>query len=138
MASKSRTESLAKVQSKGARNPGSMLAQALDRALAQGLSQEEIMALIEDRVDTLTEQGDAARIYTELPDGLIDLPTAVAKYGLHRQTLRNWVLRGQLPVYGRLRASAPGGGFLIVSEAELKDHLHAPKDRGGRPRKVPQ
>ena len=74
-------------------------------------------------------------IYTDLPEGLIDLPSAQKKYGCTRARFRNWVTKGQLKVHGRLRAPARGGGYLVVSEDELVDRLTAPPNKGGRPRK---
>ena len=74
-------------------------------------------------------------IFTELPEGLIDLPSAQKKYGCTRARFRNWVTKGQLKVHGRLRAPARGGGYLVVSEDELVDRLTASPNKGGRPRK---
>ena len=79
---------------------------------------------------------DDLPIYTELPEGLIDLPKAAKKYGCKGPTLRTWVHRGHLKSMGRLRGSSPGGGYLVVSEADLERHLAASPKKGGRPRKT--
>ena len=75
-------------------------------------------------------------VYTELPPGLIDLPSAAQKYGLNQWTLRNWVRKGHLKMYGRLKGSAKGGGFILVRESELRLYKDMPKSKGGRPRKT--
>jgi predicted DNA-binding transcriptional regulator AlpA len=75
-------------------------------------------------------------IFNELPAGLIDVPTAVKQFGCQNSTLRRWIAKGLLPAHGRLRAPAPGGGYLVVSEEELVKHLSEPRKKGGRPRKT--
>ena len=133
--SDSRTQTTARVQYGIGREA---LVRAVDGALAHGLTQEEIMALVQDRAQGAADQDASARVYTELPDGLIDLPSAAEKYGLHRQVLRDWVLKGRLQIYGRLRGSAPGGGFLVLKESDVQTQIAAPKSKGGRPRKGPE
>ena len=94
------------------------------------------MAPITDNIPTPSgsNPGDiAVPIYDVLPDGLIDLPSAAAKHGLSRHTLKSWVKRGNIARRGRLKAKAPGGGYLVVAESELLDWINAPKDKGGRP-----
>ena len=76
-------------------------------------------------------------IYTELPDGLIDLPSAAKKHGGTVGQFRNWINRGRIKVRGRLRAAAPGGGFLVVSEPELIAYKElASANKGGRPKQT--
>ena len=86
-------------------------------------------------VEPATDADDLP-IYTELPEGLIDLPTARKKYGCTRDRFANWVRQGQIEVRGRLRAPAKGGGYLVVSEAELEHRLATVSEKGGRPRKI--
>ena len=81
---------------------------------------------------------DDLPIYTELPEGLIDLPSAMRKYGCRRGRLDSWVQRGRLKVYGRLKGAARGGGYVVVSEAELTNRLATVPRKGGRPRKTAQ
>ena len=73
-------------------------------------------------------------IYHQLPEGLIDLPSAAKKYHRNAQTMRSWVRKGLVRLRGRLKAPAAGGGYLVVSESELLDHMAAPPNKGGRPR----
>ena len=75
-------------------------------------------------------------IYTQLPEGLIEIRTAAQKYGRTAHTLRDWVERGLIQSRGRLRGRAPGGGFILISEQELIAFLENPPQRG-RPRKYP-
>ena len=84
------------------------------------------------KVGDATIGADGLPIYTELPEGLIDLPTAMRKYGCRRGRLDSWVKRGHLEVRGRLRGAAPGGGYLVVSEAEVVDRLETTAPKGGR------
>ena len=92
------------------------------------------MALVADRAHNLAQQGDADRVFTELPEGLIDLPSAAEKYGVGVQTIHNWINRGHLSTHGRLRARARGGGYLLLLESEVRDRATAPKRKGGRPK----
>ena len=70
----------------------------------------------------------------EMPPDLIDVPTANAKYKLSHSTIRMWVSRGKIKSHGRLRARAPGGGYLVVKEADILQCLRT-RNPGGRPRK---
>ena len=72
----------------------------------------------------------------ELPEGLVDLPTAVQEYGVLLTTLHAWIRRGKLIVHGRRRAPAVGGGYLVVSRSELQQLVDAPRSKGGRPPKA--
>ena len=78
---------------------------------------------------------DDVPVYTELPEGLIDLPSAVKKYGLKPRTAHDWVAKGHVKLWGRLRAPSTGGGYLVVDEVEFIAYMNAPRNKGGRPRK---
>ena len=78
---------------------------------------------------------DPDTVYTELPPGLIDLPSASKKLGIPVRTIRSWIKRGRLTVRGRLKSPSPGGGYLVVSNDELLTFASAPRDKGGRPPK---
>jgi predicted DNA-binding transcriptional regulator AlpA len=86
-------------------------------------------------VEQAADAVDGDVVYDELPEGLIDLPSAMRKYSLKRPTLWSWVSKGHLQSYGRLRGSATGGGLILVNEEDLVRYMHAPKPKGGRPRK---
>ena len=73
-------------------------------------------------------------IFTELPEGLIDLPSAQKKYRCTRARFQNWILKGQITVRGRLKGPARGGGYLVFTEEDVIARLRAPKNKGGRPR----
>ena len=75
-------------------------------------------------------------IYTELPEGLIDLPSAAKKYDTTVYRFRAWVQRGHIKARGRLRAGCPGGGYYVVAEADLERRLAEAPNKGGRPRKM--
>lgn len=122
------------------------LSEAVLQALTAGASPTDLMATIsatitdyqasiQESIPGLLTCDDAEVIYDELPDGLIDLPTASEKYGLKRGTIRTWIIKGYLDCHGRLKNSARGGGYLVVSEGELLKYKDAPRSKGGRPRK---
>ena len=75
-------------------------------------------------------------IYTELPPGMIVLPSAARKYGCSRERVHGWVKRGVLQVHGRLKGAARGGGYLVVIEDDVKHILATIHEKGGRPRKT--
>ena len=89
----------------------------------------------EDAGDVIYEPGD-------LPEGLIDLPSAAArysdKYGVSEDAMRKWVNRGHVAKAGRVRAPARGGGYIVVCESELVEFMAQPRNKGGRPRKRPK
>ena len=72
-------------------------------------------------------------IYDEVPEGMIDLPSAVRKYGINRGTLRRWVLSGHLRRAGRVKGAAPGGGFVLLWEDEFIAWINSPR-LPGRPK----
>ena len=75
-------------------------------------------------------------IYDDLPDGLIDLPAAAAKYARSIKTLEGWLRTGRLRQAGRVKAPAPGGGYRVVEEADIVAILRDPPKRG-RPKHGP-
>ena len=121
------------------------LRSAIEVALAAGVvTRDEILEMV-PTIDPQSANGhnsavpetsaDDLPIYTELPEGLIDLPSAMTIYDGGRPRLRNWVKRGYLEIHGRLRAPAPGGGYIIVSKSELMEKLATGERSAGRPRK---
>lgn len=80
---------------------------------AKNESQPSNGAQPKDPDDVIYEPG-------ELPEGLIDLPSASRKYGIPVKTLRSWVHRGKLPRCGRLKARAAGGGYIVVQDAMIQ------------------
>ncbi len=58
-------------------------------------------------------------VYDAVPDGLIDLPTAAARYGVTRNALHKRRSTGSLTTYGRLKGGSPGGGSILLSESEV-------------------
>ena len=120
--------------------------EAIERALRSGATREEILSMLELKVtenevayqDTLPAfpDDDPDMVYTELPPGLIDLPTASKRYGIKGPTLSSWVRKGRIKLRGRLRGPTIRGGYLVVSEEELEAYMHGPRNKGGRPRKT--
>ena len=58
-------------------------------------------------------------IYSEVPAGLIDLPTAAARHGVTRNSLHKRLATGTLQSYGRLKGKSSGGGSILLSEREV-------------------
>ena len=89
----------------------------------------------EPKLPGLELQDEGLPIFDELPDGLIDVPTASKKYFRSKSTLYQWIQRGYVTVVGRLKAPARGGGYLVIPESEIAAHVAKPVNKGGRPRK---
>ena len=102
---------------------------SMEAALASGLSRQDIIGM----VNTVAKNGKQ-KIYEKLPDGAIDLPSAARKYGVNSETMRRWLDKGKVPVIGRLRGPAQGGGFLVMWEDDLVRYINQPVPQG-RPRK---
>ena len=106
-----------------------------------GVEKADLISMVTDvynvpQVNDAEPAPAAEAIYDELPEGLIDLPSAAKKYGCTVGRLRNWVYRGKINQRGKLKASAPGGGLLLVSRSDVERALEAPQPKGGRPRKT--
>jgi hypothetical protein len=122
------------------------LREEIHAALAAGvLSEREILSMVATATppaksnqyepEDLDPAVEGIRIYTELPPGLIDLPSAAKKYECTVSRFRNWVYRGYIQVQGRLHAPASGGGYLVVNEADLVAYMAIADTRKGRPSK---
>ncbi len=111
------------------------------RLLAQGADGAQIVEMVAERITTLTELAsttlapdvrcdeDAEVMYEpgQLPDGLIDLPSAAKKYEIPVVTLRAWMRRGKIPFRGRLRGKAAGGGFLVTEKRAIQHARENPR-----------
>ena len=82
-----------------------------------------------DSGESRNDDADAMYEPGQLPDGLIDLPSASVKFRISLKTLQSWLHRGKLPRRGRLRGKAAGGGYNVTEEARI---LHC-RDNPGRP-----
>ena len=115
------------------------VAQMLDAGVEKTELLSMFQTIAENHQETLpkpsaTNGYDENTVFTELPEGLIDLSTPAKKYQIARWALHNWVRRGHLVPRGRLKAPAPGGGYCVVDEAALV-HCMANRPRLGRPPK---
>ena len=120
---------------------------AIERFREDGLSLDDMASMITAAADTEssnssvhpTEPDDVIYEPASLPEGLIDLPSAAAryseKYGVSEGAMRQWVRRGRVAKAGLVRAPAPGGGYIVVCEKELVAFMAQPRNKGGRPRK---
>ena len=111
-------------------------------ALASGaLTESQILNMVSTATVDYSEpelpgfEDPGLPIYTELPPGLIDVPNASVRYCRSKSTFYQWIRRGYVTVIGRLKAPARGGGYLVLSEAEIVAHMAKPVNRGGRPQK---
>ena len=122
------------------------LGQAIIDALESGVSAKEILIMLQAAL--VQQEAEQRRlpevpansqhlIYSELPDGMIDLPTAAGKYDVPKTNLQSWIYRGRLHSYGCLRRSGPGGGSHIVHEGALRAELAKAALRGRRLSKHP-
>ena len=114
---------------------------AIGDALASGVSENEILSMVAtvaadaEQPELPGFEDEGLPIYTDLPDGLIDLSNAAKKYNCTPERFRRWVYRGYLEERGRLRGPGPNGGSIVVCEAELDARVASPPNRGGRPKK---
>ena len=104
-----------------------------------GVEKADLISMVTDvynvpRVNDAEPPPTAEVIYDELPEGLIDLPSACRKYGVNRHTANGWMRRGMLPRKGRTRA--PGGQLSVTDEAAFRQLAAQPVNVGGRPRKT--
>lgn len=109
------------------------LQSVIDQALRSGMDAEAIARMVAQRALTLNDVarngladetppedlGDVIYEPGELPDGLIDLPSAAKKYGIPVRTLQSWIYRGKLPRRGKLRARSPGGGYTVTEREAI-------------------
>ena len=120
---------------------------ALEEALASGLTHGDITTLVATAINNSGDVGCQAplpnlptngkpKVYRELPEGLIDLPSAAQKYGINRYTLHAWVRKGHIRSFGRLRGRAHGGGFIILDESEVLAYRDCPRHPGRRKAKI--
>ncbi len=102
---------------------------ALEAALASGLTQGGIVSMVDGAIKEAEKAGCQSalpnfptngkpKVYRELPPGLITLPEAARKFDIPSSRIRSWVDSGKIQTFGRLLGMAPGGGFLVVMEAE--------------------
>ena len=122
---------------------------AIERARADGLSFDDLAGMVTAAADSERsgsplhsgEPGDTIYLRGQLPEGLIDLPSAARKYGeeygVSADAMRKWVNRGRVAKAGLLKAPAPGGGYLVVRETELLEYMQRPRNKGGRPKNPP-
>ena len=113
--------------------------EAASIARASGLDELTLQSMVTEaynapQVNDAEPAPTAEVIYDELPEGLIDLPSACRKYGVNRHTANGWMRRGMLPRKGRTRA--PGGQLSVTDEAAFRQLAAQPVNVGGRPRKT--
>ena len=138
---------MVELYSKGNQQALGQLESGLMQMLDSGVNRVDIISMVETIVDNhqviqpIIEVSngnghDDEAVFTELPEGLIDIRTAAKKHGMNASTIRTWIHKGHLTVVGRLKAPARGGGYSVVEESQLLDYISAPKSRGGRPKKL--
>ena len=116
------------------------LRKAMAQARDAGMAEADVRAMVTDIYNPAAEAapangGGKLPVYDDLPKGGICIPDVVKKKGVSRRTVHNWVNSGKLECLGRLKAPAPGGGYTIVSEAQVQRLIDAPRNKGGRPKK---
>ncbi len=122
---------------------------AIERSRADGLSFDDMAEIItaaaeSERSGSPVHSADPKDVIYErgqLPEGLIDLPSAARKYGeaygVSADAMRKWVNRGRVTKAGLLKAPAPGGGYLVILESDLLEYMQRPRNKGGRPKTPP-
>ena len=119
------------------------LGQAALQALTAGATRDEVMTTLSAVIDDYQARQlpmldmlprDDSPIYSETPDGLIDLPSAAKELGVATAQIRVWLAKGYITSYGRLKAPAPGGGFHSLKMDEITAYREGPRNKGGRPK----
>ena len=100
-----------------------------DALMSGVVTRSEIISMVTAATEPVASNGHAVNgletyynelpVYTELPTGLIDLPTAVDKYGRSRQVIWNWVRSGWLGERGLLRQPGSTIAHILVAEDDL-------------------
>ena len=108
---------------------------AVERAREDGLSLDDMASMITAVSEPHPANGSAPPaepddvMYEpgELPEGLIDLPSAAKKYWeeyrVSADAMRQWVRNDRVSKMGRMKAPAPGGGYFVVRESELVEFM---------------
>ena len=105
-----------------------------------GMEKADLISMVTDvynapQVNDAEPAPAAEVIYDEVPEGLIDLPSACRKYGVNLNTANGWVRRGLIARMGKLRA--PGdGGVNVVGKKAFVELASRPRNVGGRPKKT--
>ena len=137
----------------GKSTPTEELQGAIDQALRSGMDAEAIAHMVAERINVTRgsdandivgvqdapetppeDAGDVIYEPGELPEGLIDLPSAAKKYGISVVTLRSWVQRGKLPRRGRLRGRSPGRGYIVTEDKMIPYCRDNPRKTGRKKR----
>lgn len=119
------------------------------RARDAGMARADMISMVTDVFDPQEASGSsplpptketepappADVVYDELPDGLIDLPSACREHGVNIQTANGWMRKGQIPRLGKLKAPGKGGAN-VTSAIEFKRMASRPLNHGGRPKKT--
>lgn len=82
------------------------------------------LAEIENRLrgDGFNEE-EANKVVTALEPKPITIRAAAKKYGLREALIRQWLHRGHLHAVDRVKFPAPGGGKILIDEAQLKERV---------------
>ncbi len=127
----------------GRGGPAEWAAICADAACRAGLDYATIEAMtaslkpdaLQRRLDDLMPDAPADNVvYDELPEGLIDLPSACREHGVKTMTAHNWLRRGLLKSMGKLKGRGTGG-VNVVNAMEFAEVVNMPKNKGGRPAK---
>ena len=114
------------------------LRKAMAEARDAGIEKADLISMVTDvynapQVNDAEPAPAAEHVYDELPEGLIDVPSACRAYGLNRRTVNGWIRRGLIPKLGKLRA--PAGHVNVTDHAAIVKFASQPVNPGGRPRK---
>lgn len=105
---------------------------AINQALAAGVTRKQMHLMIATapppKVRAASPENDWSDdpmqiMYDEVPDGLLTLADAAAKYQVRHNTLAVALFRGNLPRAGRIRGRGYGAMQHLVSEVALRRYL---------------
>ena len=120
---------------------------AIMQALRMGASEDVLHEMIADRAIVISSPEDIVRLLDgiepnperifdgDLPDGLTTVAQACREYGVHRQTAKQWIHRGELTTFGR--KPIQGGLTYVIGEQDFLRKASNPRGRGRPPKTCP-
>ena len=100
--------------------PAEAIKSAVADAVASGMGNDEIQSMVQTALpDNLANFEELVPVYNKTPEGMIDLASAMEKYGYSRQLLNLWLQKGKLQRVGLLNTSVSHRDIPLFKESDL-------------------